>query len=122
MAARLESDSMLEGGIDKMKTCTALHFCSAQPDIYADIATYSLGSVVIDSGDFSVANGDVSGRKCTIAQQTGITPTSDGIVSCIIAGDGTDWTGWTTSNTNVYTSIPVTINPCTKEVRDVATV
>lgn len=33
---------------------------------------YALANVAVDSGDFTIANGDVSGRKVTVAQQTDI--------------------------------------------------
>ena len=39
------------------------------PD-YADVATYSLGNVVLAPGDFTVQDGAVSGRRVTVAQKT----------------------------------------------------
>lgn len=35
-------------------------------------ASLALGSIVVDATDFTLANGDVSGRKVTVAAQTGI--------------------------------------------------
>lgn len=46
--------------------------------VYANLAAISLADVAVDSGDFSKANGDTSGRKLIIAQQTAITIDSSG--------------------------------------------
>lgn len=46
--------------------------------VYANLAAISLADVAIDSGDFTKANGDTSGRKVTIAQQSSIPIDSSG--------------------------------------------
>ena len=47
--------------------------CSAQPASYADAFTnYKLGSVAMASTDYTLANGDVSGRKITVAAKAGV--------------------------------------------------
>jgi len=114
----LESPPMLEGGIARMRTCTTMHLCSALPNTFADIAAFSLASVPLTSASFSVLNGDVSGRKCVVAQQNSILPTGNGIVNCVIITDPSSaWTGTTTLPTAIYTTIPVTVASWQKEVR-----
>ena len=47
--------------------------CSAQPTTYTEAnATYALADIVIDGTDFTKANGDTSGRKVTVAAQSGV--------------------------------------------------
>lgn len=64
--------------LDKMAdyiiaNCTRLVVCSTQPTTYAEAnATFALADVTVDSADFTKANGDVSGRKFTVAPQTGV--------------------------------------------------
>jgi hypothetical protein len=49
-----------------------LVLCSAQPTTYAEAnATFKLGSVALAPADMVLANGDVSGRKLTVAAKAG---------------------------------------------------
>lgn len=83
---------MIDGGLTKMATCTRLSVLSAQPASITDITTtYKLCSVVIDGTDFTVANGDVSGRKSTVGAQTAIVITTSGTATHVAIDDGTDW-------------------------------
>lgn len=67
-----------------------MHACSGEPANYAGIAAVSLGSVALTegdgNGDYTLGDGDVSGRKLTVALQT-ITPTGDGNVTHIVIAD-----------------------------------
>lgn len=71
-----------DGVLDDMlevisQSCTRITICSTQPTTYTEAnATYALANVTVDSSDFTAANGDVSGRKITVAQQTGLTITA----------------------------------------------
>ncbi len=51
-----------------------LYLVSQAPSVYADVATYSLGFVVLTlgagNGAYTIQNGAVSGRRLTLAQQT----------------------------------------------------
>lgn len=51
-----------------------LDICSQQPATYAEVATYSLGYTALTpgdgNGDYDIADGDTSGRKLTVAEQT----------------------------------------------------
>lgn len=71
--AKSATDAVLDGTLDIIATGTLLTVCSAEPTTYTEAATtYKLADVVLDSGDFSKANGDTSGRKITIAQQSAV--------------------------------------------------
>ena len=67
-----------DAGLDQMAddiiaTVTRQVVCSAQPTTYAEAnSTFALADVTVDSGDFTKANGDTSGRKLTVAAQSGV--------------------------------------------------
>lgn len=67
-------DLMLDAVAD---TCNKLVLCSTQPTTYNEAnVTYKLGEIVITAGDgngdLTISNGDTSGRKLTVAQQTNV--------------------------------------------------
>ncbi len=77
--AKWADDTVMDGALDIVAGCTILTVCSAQPTTYAEAtSTYKLADVVVDSGDFSKANGDSSGRKVTVAQQASVPIDSTG--------------------------------------------
>ncbi len=52
---------------------TRMTVCSTQPTTFAEAnSTFALADVTVDASDFTKANGDVSGRKVTVAAQTGV--------------------------------------------------
>ena len=65
----------------------------AQPTTYTEAnATYALADIVIDSGDFTKANGDTSGRKITIGAQSSVLIDASGTathVALVITGSST---------------------------------
>jgi hypothetical protein len=88
-----QNDLMLDAALDYTGAATLLTVCSAQPTTYAEASsTYKLADVVVDSGDFSKANGDSSGRKLTVAQQASVPIDSTGTathVALAISGSST---------------------------------
>lgn len=73
------TDAVLDGTLDIIASSTLLTVCSAEPTTYTEAtSTYKLADVVLDSGDFTKANGDTNGRKVTIASQTAIPIDSSG--------------------------------------------
>jgi hypothetical protein len=71
--AKAAPDIIMDGALDVIATATKQIACSAQPTTYAEAnATYALADIVIDGADFTKANGDSSGRKVTIAAQSGV--------------------------------------------------
>lgn len=78
--AKFVSDTIIDQALTYLQNnADQLVLCSGQPADYSDATTDSgsggnaLGETAIGSGDFTLANGDTSGRKVTIAAQTGIT-------------------------------------------------
>ena len=90
--AKVIPDAILDAMLDVAEG-TILTVCSAEPTTYAEAtSTYKLADVVIDSGDYTAANGDTSGRKNTIAAQTAVPIDSSGTathVAVSTSGDST---------------------------------
>jgi len=85
------TDAMIDGGLDKIATCTTLTICAGQPTSYADIAAKALASTPLTASDFTKANGDTSGRKVTIAAKSGISITATGTADHVVIDDGVDY-------------------------------
>lgn len=75
--AKFLADSVLENGFQKIiDEADQMVVCASQPSNYSDATTDSgsggnaLGEVAVTSGDFTKADGDVSGRKATVAQKS----------------------------------------------------
>ena len=102
---KLASDAVLDALLDKVATGTILTVCSAEPTSRTDaVTTYKLADVTIDSADFAKANGDVSGRKVTIAQQDDVPVDSNGTATHVAICDGTDLLYVTTCTSQVLTA------------------
>lgn len=73
-------DDVLDGALNIIKNnCTRLTVCTSQPTTYTEgNATFALADVTVDSGDFTVANGDTSGRKLTVGAQSAFTVDASG--------------------------------------------
>lgn len=103
--AKFASNDVLDALLDKVATGTILTVCSAQPTTRAEaVTTYKLADVVVDSGDYSKADGDVSGRKVTVAQQEDVPVDSNGTATHVAICDGSDLLYVTTCTSQVLTS------------------
>ena len=99
------NDSVLDAILDKIATATILTICSAQPTTRAEaVTTYKLADVVLGSGDFAKANGDISGRKVTIASKENIDVDATNTATHVALCDGTDILYVTTCTPQVLTS------------------
>lgn len=80
-------DAQMDVALNDIKNnADIVHGCSAQPADYAGIAAVSLGSAAVDSADFTVGDGDVSGRKITLGSQS-ITWSGSGNCNHIVVAD-----------------------------------
>jgi hypothetical protein len=84
-------DATLDAMLDYIAGSTILTICNAEPTTYTEaITTFKLADVVVDSGDFTKANGDTNGRKVTVAAQTAVpvdtTGTGTHIALCTTVG------------------------------------
>lgn len=122
-------DATLDGMLDYIAdNCTRVTICSTQPTTYTEAnATYALADVTVTagagSGDFTIGNGDTSGRKLTLLQQTGVTVDASGTAQHIALLDvtGTALLAVTTCTSQSVTSgNTATINAFDLELRDLA--
>jgi len=103
--AKFANDSVMDAALDKIATGTIMNVCSAQPTTRTEAtSTYSLADVVLDSGDYSKANGDASGRKVTIAQQANIPIDTSGTATHVAICDGSSLLLVTTCTSQALTS------------------
>ena len=103
--AKWANDSVMDAALDVVATGTILTVCSTQPTTRTEaVTTYKLADVVIDGSDFSKANGDVSGRKLTVASQSSVTVDSTGTATHVAICDGSNLLYVTTCTSQVLTS------------------
>ena len=88
---KLSTDAFIDGGLDAIDNCTRLSVQPSEPASIANITANLLASVVIDGADFTKANGDVSGRKLTVAQQAAMSIVSTGTATHVAIDDGVDF-------------------------------
>lgn len=83
--AKWANDLMMDAAFDYLDQCDKMVVCSAQPTTYAEAnATYALADVAMTPDtDFTKANGDVSGRKVTVAAKSGVTVDANGTATHI---------------------------------------
>ena len=71
-------DSILDAALTELEKADQEVVCEGEPVSYAEATTdkgaggKALGEVAIDAADFTKADGDTSGRKSTVAQQSGV--------------------------------------------------
>lgn len=103
--AKWSKDSVMDAALDVIATGTIITVCSAQPTNRTEaVTTYRLADVTVDSGDFSKANGDINGRKLTIAQQDNVPVDTTGTATHVAICDGTDLLYVTTCTSQLLTS------------------
>lgn len=103
--SKFASDSVLDALLDKVATGTILTVCSTQPTNRTEaVTTYKLADVVIDSGDFSKADGSPNGRVLTVAQQNNVPVDGSGTAQHVAICDGSNLLYVTTVTSQVLTS------------------
>lgn len=106
--AKFTADAVLDAALAKVATATRLVVTSAQPANFAGIAAVTLASVVMTAGagngDYTLADGDVSGRKLTVLAQNGVSVTASGNATHICLDDGTTLLQVTTCTSQALTS------------------
>lgn len=86
-------DATIDSMFDYIDQSNIMHVCSAEPANYAGIAAVSLADVALTPDtDFTKANGDVSGRKVTVAAKSGVTVDNSGTATHIAIARTTDST------------------------------
>lgn len=117
--AKAMTAAMNDGGLTKHGTCTRETVLSGQPTTITDITTtMKLASTSLTGGDFTIANGDTSGRKSTVAQKTGVSITATGTATHVAIDDGTDWVVTTCTSQALTSGGTVTIPAWKREIAD----
>ncbi len=116
--AKAASDGFIDGGLDAIDGSTTLSVCSAEPANQAAIAGLALATVVIDGSDFTKANGDVSGRKVTVGQQTDVSISASGTANHVVIDDGTDFYATTCTSQALTSGGTVTVPAWDIEIAD----
>lgn len=81
--AKFTPDSTLNSMLAVIAAATRVDVCSTQPTTYTEASsTYTLGNYTLTAGDgngdWTIANGDTSGRKLTLGAQSGNNATATG--------------------------------------------
>lgn len=73
-------DDVLDAALGYIRSnCDKMTACSAQPASFAEgNAGLALADVAMGAGDFSISDGDTSGRKVTVGQKSGATVDASG--------------------------------------------
>lgn len=87
MAVKVAPDGVMDAAFDFVDLADVLRVCSvldATPT-HAEIVTATLASVAIVPGtDFTKADGDVSGRKVTVAAKSSVAVTASGTAEQVV--------------------------------------
>lgn len=98
-------DAVLDQMLDYIAdNAVRLHVCTTEPANYAGIAAVELAIVTLTAGDgngdYTVADGDASGRKLTIAEQADIAIDTSGTAEHIALSNGSDTLYYVTTCTS----------------------
>ena len=85
--AKVVADAVLDGAFNVLNDAIRQAVCSAQPANYAGIAAVTLATATMSAGDFTIADGDTSGRKCTIAAKSGVSITATNTATHVVLHD-----------------------------------
>jgi hypothetical protein len=107
--AKFANDDVMDAALAKVATCTRMDVCSTQPtNLTEATSTYSLADVTLTAGDgngdYTIANGDASGRKVSVAQQANIDIDSSGTAEHVALSDGSDLLYVTTCTSQALTA------------------
>ena len=66
---------IIDAALNYIKTyADEMVICNAEPTTYTEAhTTFKIGDIALDSDDFTLAAGDVSGRKVIVGAQTNVT-------------------------------------------------
>ena len=113
------SDGFIDGGLDTIATSTAINICTAEPTSVAECDSLSLiPAHTLTGGDFTIANGDSSGRKVTVAAQASLSIDASGTATHVAINDGTDYYVTTCTSQALTSGGTVTIPAWDIEIGD----
>ena len=88
--AKAVSTALLDAALNVIKNgSNRLVVLSAQALTYAELTTYRLAEQAMVPGDFTLAAGDISGRKVTVGAKTGLAISANGTATHVGLGNST---------------------------------
>lgn len=103
-------DAVLDLSPDEIATATIMTVCSAEPTNRTEaVTTFALADVTMAGVDFTVGDGDTSGRKVAVAAKSGVTVDTSGTATHIALCDATNLLAVTTC-TSVALTTPGDVN------------
>ena len=117
--AKAASNGFIDGGLDAISGSTALNVCTAEPTSIAECDSLSLiPATTLTGGDFTIANGDVSGRKVTVGSKASLTIDTSGTATHVAINDGTDFYVTTCASQALTSGGTVTVGSWDIEIAD----
>jgi hypothetical protein len=97
---------VLDGAFGVLDDANIMTACNAEPTTRTQaVTTFALADVAMTPvTDFTKANGDTSGRKCTVAAKSGVTVDTSGTATHIALCDGTNLLYVTTCTSQALTA------------------
>jgi hypothetical protein len=107
--AKVAENAFLDGALNILKTtCTRMTVTSGQPagspSTVAQIDAVKLADVVMANGDFTLADGDTSGRKVSMTAKSGVAIDASGTATHVCLDNGTNQLYVTTCTSQALTS------------------
>jgi hypothetical protein len=98
-------NDVLDGSHNVTAAANLMTVCSAEPTTRTEaVTTFALADVAMAGGDFVNADGDVSGRKVTIAAKSSVTVDTSGTANHIALVDATRLLRVTTCTSQALTA------------------
>lgn len=109
--AKSVDNSVLDGALNIIKNNAIRQVaCSAEPANFAGVAAVTLSTATMASGDFTVADGDTSGRKVTMGAKSGQTVSANGTVTHVALTDNVSVLYYVTTTTSKAVTTSDTLN------------
>lgn len=104
--AKSVHDDVLDGAFDVLDQADLMTVCSSEPTTRTEaITTFKLADVAMTPNtDYTKANGDTNGRKCTVAAKSGVSVDSSGTATHVALVDATRLLYVTTCTSQALTS------------------
>lgn len=121
--AKAVDDSVLDAALAETATSNEMTLCSAQPTNRTEATvTFMLATTPMtpgDGNDYTIADGDTSGRKVDMAQKTDVNVTNSGTGTHVALVTATELKLVTTCTSQAVTSgNQVTFNTWKQEIAD----
>jgi hypothetical protein len=98
--AKAVDNSVLDAAFGIVDNAIRMRVCSGQPANYAGIAAVTLATATVAAGDFTIADGDTSGRKVTVAAKSGVSISASGTATHVVLDDNSSTLFYVTTVTS----------------------